>query len=249
MMNSPIIKSILLLLSTAFMITLNGLANGLPLGGKTTGELSAQYPNWFVPAGVTFSIWGVLYLLMFAYVGMRIYKSREESDGIEGYYMLTAVLNGSWIVAWHYEWMAASLLIMGGLLATLVVINEQVRRWADQANWLTKLTFGMYFGWILVATVANVTAGLVSVGWNGFGIDGQLWAAVLVVVALLLGIRVKRLFGNPYILISITWAIIGILIKQVGGPADVVVYAAALALGVIVKELSVGLWRKGLDIR
>lgn len=249
MMNSPIIKSILLLLSTAFMITLNGLANGLPLGGKTTGELSAQYPNWFVPAGVTFSIWGVLYLLMFAYVGMRIYKSREESDGIEGYYMLTAVLNGSWIVAWHYEWMAASLLIMGGLLATLVVINEQVRRWADQANWLTKLTFGMYFGWILVATVANVTAGLVSVSWNGFGIDGQLWAAVLVVVALLLGIRVKRLFGNPYILISITWAIIGILIKQVGGPADVVVYAAALALGVIVKELSVGLWRKGLDIR
>lgn len=237
-------KSIALLLSTAFMITLNGLANGLPLNGKTTGELSAQYPNWFVPAGVTFSIWGVLYLLMLSYVGMRIYKSREETDGIEGYYMLTAVLNGSWIVAWHYEWMAASLLIMGGLLATLVVINEQVRRWSDQAHWLTTLTFGMYFGWILVATVANVTAALVDWGWDGFGIDGQIWAAVLVVVALLLAIRVKRLFGNPYILISVTWAIIGILIKQVGGPADVVVYAAALSLGVIAKELSVAMWRK-----
>jgi hypothetical protein len=241
---SAVPKSILLLLSTAFMITLNGMANGLPLNGKTTGELSAMYPNWFVPAGVTFSIWGVLYLLMFAYVGMRIYKSREETDGIEGYYMLTAVLNGSWIVAWHYEWMAASLLIMGGLLATLVVINEQVRRWSDQAHWLTKLTFGMYFGWILVATVANVTAALMDWEWSGFGIDGQIWAAVLVVVALLLAIRVKRLFGNPYILISVTWAFIGILIKQVGGPADVVVYAAALSLGVIAKELTMAMWRK-----
>jgi hypothetical protein len=244
MMNSPIGKSILLLLSTAFMITLNGLANGLPLGGKTTGELSAQYPNWFVPAGVTFSIWGVLYLLMFGYVGMRIYKSREETDGIEGYYMLTAMLNGSWIVAWHYEWMAASLLIMGGLLATLVVINEQVRRWADQAHWLTKLTFGMYFGWILVATVANVTAALVSWGWTGFGIDGQLWAAVLVVVAAGLALWTKRLFGNTYILISVAWALLGILIRHVDADAAMVVYPAALSLGVILNEMTQTFRRK-----
>jgi hypothetical protein len=238
MMNSPILKSILLLLSTAFMITLNGLANGLPLNGKTTGELSAQYPNWFVPAGVTFSIWGVLYLLMFAYVGMRIYKSRDESDGIEGYYMLTAMLNGSWIVAWHYEWMAVSLLIMGGLLASLVVINEQVRRWADQAHWLTKITFGMYFGWILVATVANVTAALVDWGWSGFGIDGQLWAAVLVVVATGLALWTKRLFGNTYILVPVAWALLGILIRHVDADAAMVVYPTAIGLGVIINEMT-----------
>lgn len=235
---SAIPKSILMLLSTAFMLTMNGLANGLPLNGKTTGELSAQYPNWFVPAGVTFSIWGVLYLLMIGYVGMRIFKSREETDGIEGVYMLTAVLNGSWILAWHYEWMAVSLLIMGALLATLVLINEQVRRWADQAHWLTKITFGMYVGWILVATVANVTAALVDWGWGGWGIDGQLWAAVLIVVAAGLGLWTKRLFGNTYILIPVAWALLGILIKQVDADAAMVVYPVALSLGVILNEMT-----------
>lgn len=240
---SAIPKSILMLLSTAFMLTMNGLANGLPLNGKTTGELSAQYPNWFVPAGVTFSIWGVLYLLMIGYVGMRIFKSREETDGIEGYYMLTAVLNGSWILAWHYEWMFASLLIMAGLLATLVWMGERIRAAGESASTLTKATFGMYLGWIMVATVANVTAALVSTGWDGFGIGGPVWAAILVVVALLGGIRVHRLFGNPYILISITWAFLGILIKQAGGDADIVLYAVALAFGAMVKEMATARWR------
>jgi hypothetical protein len=38
------------------MLVVNGLANGLPINGRTTGELSAMFPNLFVPAGITFSI-------------------------------------------------------------------------------------------------------------------------------------------------------------------------------------------------
>ncbi len=29
-----------------------------------TGELSDRYPNLFVPAGFTFAIWGLIYLLL-----------------------------------------------------------------------------------------------------------------------------------------------------------------------------------------
>jgi hypothetical protein len=231
------LKSSLLVLSTGFMITLNGLANGLPLNGKTTGELSALYPNWFVPAGVTFSIWGVLYLLMLSYVAMRIYKRHTPDDGVESAYMLTALFNGSWIVAWHYEWMGASLLIMGGLLATLIGISHQMGQTVNRAHWLTKLTFGMYLGWILVATVANVTAALVSWGWGGWGIAGPTWAALLVGVAALIGLTVKRIFDNPYILISVIWALIGIMIKQMGGPAEGVVYVAAIFMGILIREI------------
>lgn len=230
-------KSISLLLATAYMLVMNGLANGLPLNGKTTGELSEQYPNWFVPAGITFSIWGVLYLLMIAYMGMRITKRNDESDGIESLYMLTAVLNGTWIIAWHYEWMAVSLLIMGGLLATLVVIAHRIYKWHDQAHWLTKATFGSYLGWIIVATGANVTAALVDWGWGGFGIPGPTWAAILIAVASLIAIATKRTFANPYILASVMWALIGILIKQIGGPADAVIFTAAIFLGILMREV------------
>jgi hypothetical protein len=230
-------KSISLLLATTYMLVMNGLANGLPLNGKTTGELSEQYPNWFVPAGITFSIWGVLYVLMIAYVGMRIYKRNEESDGIESLYLLTAVLNGTWIIAWHYEWMFASLLVMGGLLGTLVVIAHRIYNWHDQAHWLTKLTFGAYLGWIIVATGANVTAALVDWGWGGFGIAGPSWAAILIAVASLIAIATKRTFANPYILASVMWALIGILIKQIGGPADAVIFTAAIFLGILMREV------------
>ncbi|HNX79137.1 MAG TPA: hypothetical protein PKJ24_04610 [Prolixibacteraceae bacterium] len=48
----------------AGMVVMNYLANALPLNGKNTGELSDAFPNLFVPAGITFSIWGVIYLLL-----------------------------------------------------------------------------------------------------------------------------------------------------------------------------------------
>ena len=46
------------------MVATNYLANALPFNNKTTGQLSDQYPNLFVPAGITFSIWGIIYLLL-----------------------------------------------------------------------------------------------------------------------------------------------------------------------------------------
>ncbi len=54
-------------ISFIIMIVVNALANILPINGKTTGELSDAYPNLFVPIGLTFSIWGVIYLFLFLY--------------------------------------------------------------------------------------------------------------------------------------------------------------------------------------
>ncbi|MBK6975744.1 MAG: hypothetical protein IPH28_00440 [Cytophagaceae bacterium] len=73
-----------ILLSIAYIVMLgcNGLANGLPLNGKNTGELSDQYPNLFVPAGLTFSIWGVIYLLLLAFVVNVWIKKKEVSKWI-----------------------------------------------------------------------------------------------------------------------------------------------------------------------
>jgi len=36
------------------IVIVNGLANTLPLKNKITAELSDQYPNLFVPVGLTF---------------------------------------------------------------------------------------------------------------------------------------------------------------------------------------------------
>ena len=65
------------LIAFVFMITMNYLANALPLNGKTTGQLSDQYPNLFTPAGITFSIWGVIYLLLLVFIILQLWGSQQ----------------------------------------------------------------------------------------------------------------------------------------------------------------------------
>jgi hypothetical protein len=55
--------SILNFITFALVLTVNALANILPINGLTTGEVSDSYINLFTPAGFTFSIWGLIYTL------------------------------------------------------------------------------------------------------------------------------------------------------------------------------------------
>ena len=195
------------------MITMNTLANTLPINGKTTGELSAEYPNSFVPAGLTFSIWGVIFLLLLVYVifiSTRIFaKSLFDHD--YKYYTLLAInlfLNGTWILAWHYEIPMLSLLIMLGLLYTLIRLQMNLTQF--RGSRLGRITIGIYLGWISVATVANTTAVLVSSGWNGGFISEDTWASIMIIIVF--GLTVFLLFKkrNWYFVLVAMWALYGI---------------------------------------
>jgi len=52
----------------AAMVVVNFLANGLPINNRSTGAIADAYPNKFAPAGLAFSIWGLIYLLLGGYV-------------------------------------------------------------------------------------------------------------------------------------------------------------------------------------
>src|SRR6056297_2021864 len=109
------------LIAFFFMIIMNFLANYLPLNGKTTGELSSQYPNLFVPAGITFSVWGGIYLLLFLFVILQFFEANREWTTYTIYlFALSSIFNGLWIWAWHYEKVFLSIMIMSGLLITLL---------------------------------------------------------------------------------------------------------------------------------
>ena len=67
---STLVRTLQIINVFALMLTLtiNALANILPINGMNTGELSALYPSLFTPAGFTFSIWSVIYLLLIGFV-------------------------------------------------------------------------------------------------------------------------------------------------------------------------------------
>ncbi|MDX9947392.1 MAG: TspO/MBR family protein [Bacteroidales bacterium] len=196
----------------AGMLVMNYLANALPLNNKTTGELSDSFPNLFVPAGLTFSIWGVIYILLLLYVIFQFKDSNALTvSKISLAFGISCVLNALWIVFWHYGKLPLSLLVMAGLLASLIYINIAIR---DLPFGIIKASFGIYLGWICIATIANVTAVLVTSGWNGFNISHEEWTIIMIAVGtLLVALTIYRL-NNPFLGLAVVWAFLGIAIKR-----------------------------------
>lgn len=211
------------------MIVMNYLANALPLNNKTTGELSDSYPNLFVPAGITFSIWGIIYLLLAAYCVVQFTgRDQEIIQKIGWLFAITCVLNSLWIIAWHYIKLPASLLLMTGLLISLIYINITIK---ELPYGLIKAAFGVYLGWISIATIANVTALLVYYNWNGWGISSQVWTIIMILSGAVISSLTLYRLNNPFIGLAVAWAFIGIILKQ---QSDYIIIAITSALAIII---------------
>lgn len=196
----------------AVMVFMNYLANALPINGKTTGQLSAEYPNLFVPAGVTFSIWGVIYLMLLVFVLLQFRETNREMVQMIGWlFAISCFLNGLWIVAWHYQMLPLSLIIMIGLLVSLILINLKFRLMPLSIH---KAAFGIYMGWICIATIANVTALLVSYDWSGWGISSETWAIAMIIIGAIISSLALAKISNPFVGIAVVWAFAGIMLKR-----------------------------------
>lgn len=231
------------LLLFAGMVVMNYLANALPLNGKTTGELSDAYPNLFVPAGVTFSIWGVIYILLLIFCVVQFTTSHQAVISRIGWlFGISCIFNALWIVAWHYERLPLSLILMLGLLVSLIWINIFIK---DMPFGFFKAAFGIYLGWICIATIANVTALLVAYGWGGFGISEETWTIIMIIVGTVVAALAIWRFDNPFIGLAVVWAFIGIMIKR---QADVrsIFITAAVAMVLVAAVLIITFLRKRL---
>ena len=207
-------------------IIVNGLANILPIGGKYTGELSDNIPNLFVPAGLTFAIWGIIYVLiiLFAiYLAKDMFKKEKTTkpflEKISFFFILANLANIIWIFLWHYEQILLSLLAMILLFISLLMIYLRLNIGIEKVSMKEKLfvhvPISVYIGWITVATIANVTAVLVTVNWDGFGISEQIWTMLVIIVAAIITILIlvtRRDYAYSAVII---WALIGIYIKRI----------------------------------
>ena len=202
-------------------IYVNYLAQKLPINGLTQSDISESLPNLFTPAGLTFSIWGVIYLMLTVFTVFQFGFSNQTPvsgllDTVRVLFIINALANMAWIFVWHYRKFELSILMMAVILVTLILINLELDKLllTTVEKIVFRLPFSLYFGWITVAAVANATALLVSRGWKRFGLSEQTWAIVIIVVAALIGtatmlIRKDIAYGLVFI-----WAYIGILFKH-----------------------------------
>lgn len=222
------------ILGLAVVITVNALANILPLNGMTTGEVSALYPNYFVPAGITFSIWTLIYLFLAGYCVYPFFsKNADKAVSISGLFLATCVLNSTWIFAWHYRLIALSLCIMVLLLLTLCLIYIKVQDRPPRSKkekWLVYKPFSIYLAWISVATIANATALLVAFHFSPPTPEN--WAIAMILATQFIVYLISKKYKDIAFALVIAWALTGIIIKRndTGMVFDPITIAAILAI-------------------
>ena len=181
---SAVILNFLFLVST---LVVNYLSVNLPLNGLTPGEISDQFNVYFVPAGYVFSIWGVIYIGLITYTVFQALPQNRQNESMakaDPWFMVSNVANALWLICYHYEQFALSLVMMTILLVSLVKIYEIFEIGKHKATrtwkWAVEVPFGLYLGWITIATIANVTQVLDFYNWNGFGISDEVWFIIVV---------------------------------------------------------------------
>ncbi|MBW7458169.1 tryptophan-rich sensory protein [Paenibacillus sepulcri] len=203
------------------VLIVNALAQYLPLNGKTTAELSAQYPVLITPSDYAFSIWMLIYVLLIGFVFYQLGSRTGDQPSVRStgpWFFISCLFNIAWVFAWHYEHVRISVFIMIALLLTLIILYQRIRTAtsrpaAGEFIWV-RLPFSLYFGWITVATIVNIAVGLYQAGWNGFGWSDALWAIVLLAAAWVLALIIGGVFRDPFYVLVFVWAFIAIALKQ-----------------------------------
>lgn len=230
------------------VLILNGLANALPIGGITTGEVSDRFGTLFAPAGITFSIWGIIYLLLllfclYSLTGIgRTDRPRDELiRRISVLFILSCVFNMLWILAWHHLQILLSFFLMLLLLASLLMIYLRLRKDGDVRGLavvdkiLVFIPFSIYLGWITVATIANTAVVLVKYRWDGWGISPVVWTVAVIVAAILIGIINLWRERDIFFALVLMWALIGIIIKRgmVEPVYTVIIWTAGIGISML----------------
>jgi hypothetical protein len=208
-------------LAFGWMMIVNILAVALPLNNRDTGRISDSYPNLFAPDGRTFAIWGVIYILLLGFTAYQLgwlgkVKNKSLVDDLRRLMTVNMISNGAWLFAWHYDLIPLSAIIMVILLLTLISMALKVSRYQleGKEKWLVAGAVNVYFGWITVATIANITVLLVSLAWRGWGLYDNTWMVIITIVATLIAAgTIWKTKSLAYGLV-ILWAFWGILRKH-----------------------------------
>lgn len=158
--------------------------------GMDQSDISSKYQTLITPSGFAFSIWSVIYILVFATLVYLFIKRKDPrviklTQLISGLFILSSLFNMGWIVAFSYELVGLStLFIIGILLSLMAIIHRTYTHQAQVPSTLAVTAFTLYASWVFIATILNSAIVAVQQGWGGFGISGSVWTIIVLLMAI-----------------------------------------------------------------
>ncbi|SDB49354.1 hypothetical protein SAMN03097699_1686 [Flavobacteriaceae bacterium MAR_2010_188] len=200
-------------------LSVSGLFND-----TTIGEVSDSLNSLFTPAGYAFSIWGMIYLLLFGFVifqGRSLFKPVKDDDfvlRVGWWFIISCTANSLWVVCWIYEYTGLSCICIFVLLFSLIKIvqNNRMELWDAPITVIAFLwwPFVVYSGWVTVASIANVASYLVKIGWDAFGISPITWTIIMIIIATAINLIVTWKRNMREFALVGAWALIAIAIEN-----------------------------------
>ncbi|MDN5901485.1 MAG: tryptophan-rich sensory protein, partial [Brachybacterium sp.] len=230
--------------TASFLLAMIGTAIGVgAFGGapidEAAGGLLAADATHLAPASSAFTIWSVIYVGLGAYTLWQ-WWDRRDARRIAPHVIASLLLNAAWILTIQAGWVALSVVVIVLLLAVLADLFRRLV--AEPPGGLLERivvdgTFGLYLGWVSVATCANIAAVLKGAGFSGFGVPSLLAVVVLAVVAVIgvgLTLAGRRPIAAPLAMVwGLAWIAVGRATDEPHAPAvaiAAVVVAALIAL-------------------
>jgi hypothetical protein len=227
----------------------SGAAGGTPIQDAAGGALSAS-STAIAPGGPAFGIWSVIYVGLIAFAVWQFLPRRADQarhDRLAVPATLSLLLNAAWILSVQFGFLWASEPIIVALLGVLVwafVVLRRTRPSGIVEAIVTDGTFGLYLGWVCVATAANTAAVLTAAGFRGFGLGQDVWGVGVAAVAGLVGVLVA-IGGRGRLspAVSLGWGLAWVAVARLDGPfvsvptavAAIVAAAAAVVVTLVVR--------------
>jgi hypothetical protein len=236
----------------------SGAAGGTPIAEAAGGALSAS-ATAIAPAGPAFGIWSVIYAGLVGFAVWQFLPARgtdaerrareRRIDRLGVPVTLSLLLNAAWILSVQAGLLRTSGVVIVALLAVLAWTFVVLRRTRRDAHGVVPAVladgaFGLYLGWVCVATVANIAAILTAGGFRGFGLGADLWGSVVAIVAGVVGVLVGVAGrGRLAPTAGIAWGLAWVAVARLDGPlvsvptavAALIAAAATVAVTVVAR--------------
>lgn len=233
----------LIVLASAIFAVVVGQTQVLLGWGQSPAEFSADSDATLRVAGYAFAIWGLIYLWLMVYAVRQVLPQTGESDLIRrfGWPSVLALLGiGWWVVAAAFDQEAATVVLIFGALASLLVpllTNADTIRAlprGDRDRWMTMWPLALLAGWLTVAAPLNLITVVTGNGALPDILSPTAWAAlaIVVVAAVALGVTL-RLRTLAYSL-PISWGLLGAFVAEQARNPVLSYIALAAALAVLV---------------
>lgn len=180
--------------------------------GTNVGNVADNNQPIIQPAGFAFSIWGLIYILVFIWIIKQFFqKTWEDSPAYKLKYwpIINFLLNSAWILVFTQQMILASVIVIFSLLITLIIMHILIT--SQNYSWFDRFPYSVYFAWVTVASIVNVFQLTNDNNIDSIiGLDELTWTIIMLAAAGVIGVLTALYFKDWLYPLVIIWPLYAI---------------------------------------